>query len=111
MRCAVAIGFVLLSAVRAMAWEAMAVDDLAGLDIRFGKGSQHFYASGRTFMVPRADDPFAAEPSWGYWREEAGRYCAQWPPSQSWICFDLAREGATVRFFAPDGGVVLGVIE
>ncbi len=98
-------------AFRATAWEAMPVADLAGLDIRFGSGLQHFYASGRSLHVPRADNPFANGPTWGYWREAAGRYCAQWPPNRRWLCFDLDRDGATVRFRADDGGEVLGLIE
>ena len=91
-------------------WEAMAVRELAGLDIRFGSGVQHFFASGRTFHTPGAVD-FTRAPTWGYWREQAGRYCGQWPPDPAWQCFVLTRDGAEVRFVGGDGGVVVGVIE
>lgn len=95
---------------QAAAWEAMDVAALAGLEIRFGRGMQHFYPSGRTFHTPRADDPFADGPSWGYWKVVDARYCAQWPPDPGWMCFDLDRSGRTVRFQGDDGGVVLGEV-
>jgi hypothetical protein len=65
---------------------------------------QTFYASGRTLYD-------AGRPSWGYWRVEAGQYCSQWPPSDLWACYDMARDGDVFRFIAEDGSVTDGALK
>ena len=94
----------------AAGWEAMPVRGLAGLDLRFGSGSQHFFPSGRTLHTPHPSNLFAAGTRWGYWREDGGRYCAQSPPDPLWRCYAVDRQGRIVRFFGEDGGVVTGEI-
>ena len=64
---------------------------------------QVFYGSGRTLYDNGPE-------SWGYWRVRAGQYCSQWPPSDSWDCYDMARSGDTLRFIARDGSFTDGVI-
>jgi hypothetical protein len=54
--------------------------------------TQVFHATGRTLYA-------YGEPSWGYWRIAAGRYCSQWPPATDWDCYDVFHDGARgVRF-------------
>ncbi len=52
---------------------------------------QRFYESGRTLYNDGRD-------SWGYWRVDGDRYCSQWPPSESWTCYDMRawEEGSQV---------------
>lgn len=84
-------------------WTAMAVSDLTGLTLDYETATQVFYESGRTLYD-------AGQPSWGYWRDQAGRYCSQWPPSDLWACYDLERSGASVRFLDDRGDATVGVI-
>lgn len=93
-----------LLATRALAWEAMPVADLEGLTLRYADGFQEFRAGGATLYG-------AGNPSLGYWHDEAGSYCSQWPPNDRWTCYGLEREGDHVRFIAADGSFTEGVIE
>ena len=52
---------------------------------------QEFYASGRTLYV-------TSRPSWGYWEVRGDQYCSQWPPSDLWACYNVARRGEAIRF-------------
>lgn len=59
--------------------------------LQYSNGWQDFRASARTLYTAGAD-------SWGYWRVTGDRYCSQWPPSDLWACYDMARSGDRLRF-------------
>lgn len=81
----------------------MPVADLAGVTLDYDAAWQDFRASGRTLYNAGRD-------SWGNWRDQDGRYCSQWPPNADWACYDLARDGALVRFIDDRGHETVGVI-
>ncbi|MEL6958501.1 MAG: hypothetical protein AAGL89_06055 [Pseudomonadota bacterium] len=60
--------------------------------------TQDFRASGATLYD-------AGRPSWGNWAVRGDQYCSQWPPSDGWACYDMARDGEVLRFIAEDGSV------
>lgn len=59
--------------------------------LQYANAWQDFRASGRTLYNAGAD-------SWGYWRVEGEQYCSQWPPSDLWACYGMARSGDRLRF-------------
>ncbi len=65
--------------------------------------TQDFRADGGTTYT-------SGSPSLGHWRVEGDRYCSQWPPSESWACYDLDRsaDGLDLRFVAGDGSSSAG---
>ncbi|MEM7238803.1 MAG: hypothetical protein AAF501_13410 [Pseudomonadota bacterium] len=62
-------------------------DLLTGATVIGERTEQVFYESGRTLYNDGQD-------SWGYWRTQGDRYCSQWPPSESWVCYDMVAETA-----------------
>lgn len=58
---------------------------------------QMFQASGATFYLQGSSS------SQGAWKVEEGRYCSQWPPNQSWACYDVLRDGDAVTFVSGEG--------
>jgi hypothetical protein len=38
--------------------------------------------------------------SQGFWKVRGDQYCSQWPPSETWSCYDMARDGATYVFIS-----------
>ncbi len=88
----------------AYGWEKMAPADLAGHVVTYDGARQSFAAGGGTIYT-------AQGPSSGRWRDEGGRYCSVWPPSDQWVCFRLERDGVRVRFVADDGSVTEGTID
>lgn len=93
-----------LGAYPALAWEKMEPADLAGHLVTYDGAHQSFAADGSTIYT-------AQGPSSGRWRDEGGRYCSVWPPSESWACYGLERDGARVRFVADDGSATEGTID
>jgi hypothetical protein len=55
---------------------------LTGAEVIGDGNRQIFYESGRTLYNDGQD-------SRGYWRVEGDRYCSQWPPQESWVCYDM----------------------
>ena len=94
----------LLAAAPALGWEKLAAADLAGHRVTYPDAVQSFAADGGT--IYRAGDP-----SSGHWRDEGGRYCSVWPPSEHWVCYGLERDGRRVRFVADDGSATEGVLD
>ncbi len=41
--------------------------------------------------------------SQGQWKIENDRYCSQWPPSKSWACYDVTRDGQMITFVTASG--------
>ena len=65
--------------------------------------SQQFNADGSTIYTTDT-------PSLGRWRVTGNQYCSQWPPSDLWSCYDVARsaKGLDIRFTAGDGSNSVG---
>lgn len=78
---------------------------LTDASVSYQMAAQQFFASGQTLF--ETDSP--AE--WGSWRVEGDKYCSQWPPSDGWTCYAVAREAEVLRFIASDGSITDGVLE
>jgi hypothetical protein len=74
---------------------------LQGRSLNYGDASQNFEAGGLTVY-------FADQPSTGAWRVEGDQFCSQWPPSDSWACYDVEATEGAVRFIGADGSVTEG---
>lgn len=70
------------------------------------------YEDGSTQQFnPDGTTTYTAEKlSSGQWRVEGAQYCSQWPPSDRWSCYDVARSeaGLDLRFAAGDGSETIG---
>ena len=110
MRTATA-AFVLAAAGAAQAQDWTPLDGagiaevLTGAEVTYENARQIFYPSGRTLYE-------FGQPSWGNWRVQGDRYCSQWPPGETWDCYDVeaSTEGALVRFLDPHGNVFQGQV-
>ncbi len=64
---------------------------LADVTVSGGSGDgafkQYFAASGQTIYVGTE-----ATPSNGNWRVKGDQYCSVWPPSGTWVCYDVEGE-------------------
>ena len=101
---------VVLALVAGPVWGWERLDDagiraaLAGQRLVYAEAWQEFRTSGRTLYNAGRD-------TWGYWEARGGQYCSQWPPADGWACYDVARDGARVRFIGESGDVTEGRIE
>ena len=91
----------LAGSAQAQSWQLMDADAIrAALTDRvfvYPAGEvQEFYASGRTLYT-------TSRPSWGYWEVRGNRYCSQWPPSDLWACYLVARRSDNIRFIGEGG--------
>ena len=81
-------------------WVALTGDEIRGAltdrKLVYANAWQDFRASGRTLYNAGAD-------SWGYWQVRGDQYCSQWPPSDLWACYDMARSGERLRFIGQGG--------
>ncbi|MEM8977867.1 MAG: hypothetical protein AAGD04_00125 [Pseudomonadota bacterium] len=64
---------------------------LADSTLQYETAKQRFYASGKTLYE-------SSEDSWGNWAVREDRYCSQWPPGETWDCYDVLKDGAQIRF-------------
>ena len=39
----------------------------------------------------------------GFWRVKGDQYCSQWPPNDSWACYDMTGEGDHATFVSSSG--------
>jgi len=98
-RIVMALAMVCAPAAAAADWVPLTSDDqitaaLAGrVLIHDAYSAQRFEATGETLHVT---DRAAA----GLWEARDGRYCSNWPPSETWTCYDLALDGNRLRFSA-----------
>ncbi len=87
-------------------WEPLAGDALrTALEARtvtYADGAtQDFRADGTTLYD-------AGQPQWGRWEAQGRQYCSLWPPSGTWACYDVARNGPELRFTGSDGTASVG---
>lgn len=67
--------------------------------------SQIFQKSGVTYYsVGNAQ-------SQGLWEVRGDQYCSQWPPNESWACYDMMRDGNTYSFVSASGKESSGVLQ
>ncbi len=76
---------------------------LTGAKVTYGSARQNFFAQGRTLYN-------AGRGAWGYWAVRDDQYCSQWPPSETWTCYEVTANGDSVRFIA-DGVVTQGRLQ
>ncbi|MEM6564247.1 MAG: hypothetical protein AAF665_07370 [Pseudomonadota bacterium] len=92
-------------AVAAEVWQdlngAQIAEALTGRTLQYQGAWQDFRASGRTLYN-------AGQDSWGYWNVRGDQYCSQWPPSDLWACYTMARKGDFLRFIDSSGSVMDG---
>ena len=93
----------------ALAWEPLTgpaiTEALSGRSVIFDPLTfQTFHATGLTDFVTERD-------STGRWEVREDRYCSSWPPSGTWTCYGVEREGDLIRFIGPDGSASEGRIE
>jgi hypothetical protein len=62
-----------------------------------GEIEQIFQKSGQTFYLDHGNS------SQGTWKVENDKYCSQWPPSQSWSCYDVIRDSDAITFVSGTG--------
>jgi hypothetical protein len=43
--------------------------------------------------------------SQGEWKILADQYCSVWPPSPTWVCYDVTRDGNNISFISPSGKI------
>ena len=66
--------------------------------ILYGKDAEQiFLKSGVTFYASGGGQ------SQGNWKIESEKYCSQWPPNQSWACYDITQDGNRITFISKDG--------
>ena len=58
---------------------------------------QIFQKSGVTFYSA------GSAQSQGFWDVCGDQYCSQWPPNESWACYDMAVEADDYRFISASG--------
>ena len=106
MRWGIVAAVALAGPAAAEEWEPLAGAALqAALEARtlaYADGStQGFLADGTTLYD-------AGQPQWGKWQVQGRQYCSLWPPSGTWACYDVARNGLELRFTGADGTASVG---
>lgn len=75
-----------------------------------GVWKQYFSAQGQTAYVGPGEPP-----SSGNWHVKADQYCSVWPPSGSWVCYDVEGEPEatppTVTWIGESGTRYPGTVE
>ena len=63
-----------------------------------GKPTEQVFAAGgaTTYTVDGAS-------SQGRWTVRGDQYCSQWPPGESWSCYDLVTDGTAYAFISASG--------
>jgi len=74
---------------------------LIGVTLEYDDAWQEFRADGSTLYNAGGD-------SLGYWRVEQDRYCSQWPPRETWVCYGVQQTGGSLRFVDAAGGTTAG---
>jgi hypothetical protein len=64
---------------------------------------QIFQKSGITYYSAKGAQ------SQGNWDVRGDQYCSQWPPNQSWTCYDMTVDGGIFAFVSASGDKTLGI--
>ena len=77
----------------------MALSDhtLQGSDENSNVWRQIFQKAGATYYAVNGGQ------SQGVWQVRGDQYCSQWPPNESWTCYDLLRDGENFIFVSGSG--------
>ena len=76
---------------------------LAGRKLDYGQGAwQSFYDTMLTQY-------FSGRPSAERWAVRDDQYCSLWPPSNLWACYEVQKNGDTIRFVDSAGGTTDGI--
>lgn len=66
--------------------------------VLYGKDAEQiFQKSGVTFYSSGGNQ------SQGNWKIDGEQYCSQWPPNQTWACYDITQDGNKITFVSKDG--------
>lgn len=76
---------------------ALADHVFGGTDENGNPWSQIFQRTGATFYMQ------GASVSNGLWDIRGDQYCSQWPPSQTWSCYDVVEDDGSVVFISSSG--------
>ncbi|MFN0194439.1 MAG: hypothetical protein ACKVP5_21120 [Aestuariivirga sp.] len=68
-----------------------------GTDANGKAWSQIFQKAGATFYMQDSSV------SNGSWDIRGDQYCSQWPPSQTWSCYDVVEDDGSVVFISSSG--------
>jgi hypothetical protein len=49
--------------------------------------------------------------SQGVWQVRGDHYCSQWPPNQSWTCYEMMRDDKTYSFISASGKRSMGTLQ
>ncbi len=41
--------------------------------------------------------------SQGLWKVDGDAYCSQWPPNETWSCYDVMQDGSKITFVSKSG--------
>jgi len=77
---------------------------LDGTSLDYGNASQTFRADGGTSY-------FAGRPSEGRWDVRGDLYCSVWPPSETWVCYEVYEKPGMIRFVGQSGDPTDGAIQ
>lgn len=61
------------------------------------KVEQSFMKSGGTMYTD------GGNVSQGFWDVRGDQYCSQWPPHESWACYDVTADGNAITFIGSGG--------
>jgi hypothetical protein len=73
---------------------ALAEHVFGGTDANGKAWSQIFRNTGLTFYM---QDTAVSN---GFWEVRGDQYCSQWPPNQSWACYDVVEDAGAVVFIS-----------
>ncbi len=65
---------------------------------------QVFHGSGATFYS------VGSAQSQGLWAVRGDQYCSQWPPNESWSCYDMAEGAGAYVFISASGRKTSGTV-
>ena len=77
-------------------FQALSGDEI--LQALIGKKLEYGEGAWQTFEDSMLTQYFSVRPSSGRWAVRGDQYCSLWPPSDLWACYDVQKDGNTIRF-------------
>ncbi len=108
-RLVVALALGLASPALAEQWQALTgaeiAEALTGRELEYENGARQSFRDGGTTTY--GDGTATSD---GRWRVEGDSYCSNWPPTDSWSCYELQRdsESGRLRFFGASENMAVG---